>query len=724
MNKKLFLAVFAVFFLCLTGCNKDEPKEPSDETIVSEVTEELLPVMPDIVFTDDAEEGGEITEDMIPPGALADIEDNGILDPNAQFKVSKKAQAIRRIVKQDVYGRELSDDFYCYRNILNSAEKLLYDQIYANCVENDPSFNIQSRVNHTRAMDVLSAVLFDNPDLFWVEPSISYSYGNDGYIIAVTLKFYDCARNLDAFKKVFYDCADSVLEQAMKLENDVLKVKYVHDVLTYINDYVINAPMNQSAYSAIVNKKTVCAGYAAAFTYYMQRLGIPSLIVVGYAGESHAWNLVKLYGEYYEMDVTWNDPVGNPPNRFYYDYFNITSSEINKTRNRDRMSASNIPLAYGTRYSYQNFFRNSPGSNFSSLSYGKYSVRLPFIYSQEGAQTAALPSTTPPASVTHPEESSAEAQPSITLVNYTGEDIWWVYVSLSDDDSWGDDRLGETETLDKGESITLKLPYSINTANRYDIMLEDSDENSYTKINVAVTANARIVFTVDDLDGDPSSSYSDQAAPLNTDALRDSRNFILNSMRQWNQCRSVALTQTQGNAAIYGRNDYSYKDIPNSLGERIKQIVNANEYIEDINISESGGWVVITQNNAYWDRINSNLGDKILEADRNKENILSVAFNDRGDWILVTNKKYSSSNSDIQSWLLEGTNQRGTLFSVNITDDGIIAAVHDKGWRIRGNAPQDLINALNSTNLTIRRIKINDRSWFFADENGNYSCSL
>ena len=732
MNKKLlitFLSVFAVLFFSLSSCDKDEKK-------VSEAQEELLPVIPEIVFSDEAEEGGEITQDMIPPGALAEIEDNGTLNPNVQFVASRKAQSIRRIVKQDVYGRELSDDFYYYRKILSAAEKTLYDQMYANCFENDPTFKIQSRVKHDRAMPVLQAVLFDNPDLFWVEPSISYSYGNDGFITEVTIKFNETARNLDAFKKTFYDCADSVLEQAMKLENDVLKVKYIHDVLTYVNEYVLNAPLNQSAYSAIVNKRTVCAGYAKAFSYYMQRLGIPSLVIEGYAGENHAWNLVKLYGDYYEMDVTWNDPVGNPPNRFYYNYYNITTNEINRGRNRNRLSASNIPLAQGTRYSYPNFFGNSPGSNFNSLNYGRPSARLPHIYPDAGSQIASLPST--PASV-RPEPSTASAQPSITLVNNTGYDIWWVYISLPDDESWGDDLLDDNEILDNGQSLTINLPYTISSVNRYDIMLEDSDGDGYYKMNTAVTDNARIVFTLADLGGGeaaanstpmspqseaPPSMAPSPPSPVNTGASRESREYILNSMRQWNQCRSVALTQTQGNIAIYGRDGYSSMGVPSSLVDRLRQAINAREQIEDIHIAESGGWLLFTLNTVYWDGIDSNLDNKLREISRNNEKVITATFNTRGEWILITDKTYSSSSSDIQNWLTQGYNERGGIISVSITDDGVITSVHERGWRIRGSAPQALINALNSSNLDFKRIKICGTAWFFADNNGSYSCSI
>ena len=69
---------------------------------------------------------------------------------------------------------------------------------------------------------------------------------------------------------------------------------YVHDRLISRISYSKAATMNQSAYSALVGGKTVCAGYARAFQYLMQKLGIPCYYCTGFAGENHAWNIIKL----------------------------------------------------------------------------------------------------------------------------------------------------------------------------------------------------------------------------------------------------------------------------------------------------------------------------------------------------------------------------------------------------------------------------------------------
>ena len=55
----------------------------------------------------------------------------------------------------------------------------------------------------------------------------------------------------------------------------------------------------------------VCEGYSKALALLCDLAGIPNVIVYGVAaGEKHSWNLIYLYGHWYLVDPTWNDPAG------------------------------------------------------------------------------------------------------------------------------------------------------------------------------------------------------------------------------------------------------------------------------------------------------------------------------------------------------------------------------------------------------------------------------
>ena len=96
------------------------------------------------------------------------------------------------------------------------------------------------------------------------------------------------------------------------------------------------------------------------------------------------------------------------------------------------------------------------------------------------------------------QQPSGTQQRQITIVNNTGYTILYVYISSATDTTWGPDRLGSNQTIRNGQSVTLNLPTPV--GERYDIMLKDSDGDTYTKKNVNVTANSRIAFTFSDFD--------------------------------------------------------------------------------------------------------------------------------------------------------------------------------------------------------------------------------
>jgi hypothetical protein len=95
---------------------------------------------------------------------------------------------------------------------------------------------------------------------------------------------------------------------------------------------------------------------------------------------------------------------------------------------------------------------------------------------------------------------SASAYPVITIVNSTGYDCYYLFVSPVIDDMWGDDVLGR-DILPNGQSFSMTLPYPLSEVNRYDFMMIDLDDDLYTRMNVLVTNNARIVFTFNDFRG-------------------------------------------------------------------------------------------------------------------------------------------------------------------------------------------------------------------------------
>ena len=106
--------------------------------------------------------------------------------------------------------------------------------------------------------------------------------------------------------------------------SDVEKELYLHDAVVKhaVYDVTYSASMNHSAYGNLVLGTSVCDGYTKLLQYLLCRCGILTTTLSGYSGENHSWNVVCLDGEWYMVDPTWDDPVGQEVGKSIHTYFN------------------------------------------------------------------------------------------------------------------------------------------------------------------------------------------------------------------------------------------------------------------------------------------------------------------------------------------------------------------------------------------------------------------
>ncbi len=236
--------------------------------------------------------------------------------------------------------------YYPYYAMLDEKGKHLYRQIYANANDLNQMFAPVEDISAAQLRTVFQAVYNDHPELFWLDTAYFCKYKRDGQCVEIDLRFNRTALELEEAKAVFNENANSVLSGANGLQSDYEKEKYIHDALIERITYNMGAEMNQSAYSALVNGQTVCAGYARAYQYLLQQLGIPCYYCTGYAGENHAWNIVELEDGYYNVDTTWDDTDTEGGN---YAYFNKTDQDYAGTHVRKELSVY-LPPCNGQIY--------------------------------------------------------------------------------------------------------------------------------------------------------------------------------------------------------------------------------------------------------------------------------------------------------------------------------------------------------------------------------------
>lgn len=259
----------------------------------------------------------------------------------------KKADEIASQLSKGETGSNLTFDaeMYPYYEIINDTQKALYRQIYANADAQNRHFAPVQDITANDLKNAFTSVVNDHPELFWVDTAYKYQYTPKGSVADITLVFNVTANDLDTAKSEFEAAAKLITDETYGNYTDYDKERIAHDTLIAKVKYDANAPMNQSAYSALVYGRTVCAGYARALQYVLQQLNIPCYYVTGYAGENHAWNIVKLDDGYYNVDSTWDDTNPNT-----YDYFNCSDADYASDHVRRDLSIY-LPPCNGNRYS-------------------------------------------------------------------------------------------------------------------------------------------------------------------------------------------------------------------------------------------------------------------------------------------------------------------------------------------------------------------------------------
>ena len=267
---------------------------------------------------------------------------------------------------------------YPYCALLNTDAQAIYNQVYANALaKNTERFTLVQPVSESVLSDIMNAVYNDHPALFWVDTAYSYGFVKSGSILTVTLTFNDAMKNIDAAEADFQRVASAVVKEAAQFSTDIEREKYVHDYLMEHTAYDVDAPMNQSAYSALVGGESVCAGYARAFQYILMQLDIPCYYVTGTAdGGDHAWNIVALGNDYYNVDPSWDDAAGTAYGSLNYSYFNVPDAQFLADHARSDMSRL-LPACNGTLMSYSAIYgqpeqKPATGSSVSSAKKATY----------------------------------------------------------------------------------------------------------------------------------------------------------------------------------------------------------------------------------------------------------------------------------------------------------------------------------------------------------------
>lgn len=190
--------------------------------------------------------------------------------------------------------------------------------------------NIRSyKLTADEASDLYTQIILENPDIFYIAPNQMY-YESDinGNVVSINPQYLYSKNEIPSKILEFEAAAEKLITDVQSGWNQEAKALIVHDNVALNCEYAVEEiykgedanPEIYTAYGCIVNHEAVCQGYALAYNYLLNKMGMEASVVVSLSMQ-HAWSLVKIDGRYYHVDVTWDDPTYDKLGQVYHTYF-------------------------------------------------------------------------------------------------------------------------------------------------------------------------------------------------------------------------------------------------------------------------------------------------------------------------------------------------------------------------------------------------------------------
>lgn len=292
---------------------------------------------------------------------------NTIQGENSQLD---KVEIVEQPNKQEQANTSNEAKKYFYSQ-LNSYSKIIYDKLELN-KENmkTGTYKIELGDSFDKLLKeeggdellkyyyqcAVETYLYDNTDVFYLEPTKMYiNIRTIKKPFSTTYEVYIDSGKENNYLTANCNTQSKVKEYENNIQQELSKILAQiengtqYDRILMIHDYLVNNVSFEESllenniynmYGALVSKKAVCEGYAKAFKYLMDQIGVPCVMVIGTATNSrgetqnHAWNYIKFENKWYAVDTTWDDPIvighGFVGNDIKYKYFLKGSTTFDK----------------------------------------------------------------------------------------------------------------------------------------------------------------------------------------------------------------------------------------------------------------------------------------------------------------------------------------------------------------------------------------------------------
>ena len=191
-------------------------------------------------------------------------------------------------------------------------------------------------VSKKELSDIYFMLRMDCPEIFY-SVTFSYRYYADSTAVEMIPKYLFSKDKIKEHRQAMESRVKKLTRQAANL-NEKEKELFIHDFIAENVKYdKLKKEYSHEIIGALGNGTAVCEGIAKAVKILCDELNIWCIIALSEANPDkgikyrHAWNVVRIDGQYYHLDATFDNTLGRNEDdsvSIRYDYFNLDDKNI------------------------------------------------------------------------------------------------------------------------------------------------------------------------------------------------------------------------------------------------------------------------------------------------------------------------------------------------------------------------------------------------------------
>lgn len=182
------------------------------------------------------------------------------------------------------------------------------------------SYNLNYATEYEELKGMMGKVVNETPDLFYAATTYTVSRNSaTNQIVKIGLGYTDAYKKTNGsvriakIKKTRKKINVAVQEALKSVNNSMTKLEkamVLHDYIIRKTTYAdkLSQQYRLTEEGVFLKNKANCQGYSLAYGILMEKVGIP-VQYVSSEEMSHMWNMIKLGGKWYHVDVAWDDPI-------------------------------------------------------------------------------------------------------------------------------------------------------------------------------------------------------------------------------------------------------------------------------------------------------------------------------------------------------------------------------------------------------------------------------